>query len=312
MNQPVRHQAESLSIQQVLTFCRVYEHGGYASASDDLGLAGPTMWEQVKVLESIYRTTLFERKGRSIQPTAQGDLLYTLLSPLLATVESTFELLSEQDQSGPKQIRLVTGVRMMLEELGEPLRKFLSEFADHRLKLMTADNRVAQELVLSDKADMALLIEPPREAVMQGIACEVLYPIDYLAAFPPRHRLARKADFTLLDLEHEPIVAGNPDTVGRRMLEQAWFRYSIKSPMNIVVETDNSAFTIACVRAGIGIGVIAGRMDGNLSKHVASKLLSRDLGRVNVVAATKIGRKPTKALSALLQLLHQTKRGIDA
>jgi DNA-binding transcriptional LysR family regulator len=277
MQPSVMHRAESLSVQQVLTFCRVYELGGYARAAEELGLAGPTMWEQVKTLEKIYRTQLFERTGRSIQPTETGRLLYDVLSPLLATIESTFEVIEEQDHTGAKQVRLVTGVRMMLEELGEPLRKFSNKYPDHRLKLMTADNRAAQEFVLNDRADIAILIEPPQEVIIPGIACEVLYPIQYLAAFPPRHKLARKTNFALSDLEHEPLVVGNPDTVGRRMLEQAWFRYGIKT-----------------------------RIGGNLSKHVATKVLSNELGLVNVVAAIKKGRKLTKALNDLLRLLHET------
>jgi len=50
------NRAESLSVQQINTFCRVYELGGYAGASEQLGLAGPTMWEQIKALERIYKT----------------------------------------------------------------------------------------------------------------------------------------------------------------------------------------------------------------------------------------------------------------
>ena len=124
------NRAESLSVQQINTFCRVYEFGGYAGASEQLGLAGPTIWEQVKTLERIYKTVLFKRSGRNIRPTPAGDVLYGLLTPLLATVESTFEILAEQADLGSLQIRLVTGVRMMLEELGQPLRDFKRSYPD--------------------------------------------------------------------------------------------------------------------------------------------------------------------------------------
>ncbi|MDZ4851412.1 MAG: LysR family transcriptional regulator [Pirellulaceae bacterium] len=57
------HKVDSLTAQQIDTFCQVYEQGGYAGAADALGLAGPTIWEQVKSLERIYQTKLFERVG---------------------------------------------------------------------------------------------------------------------------------------------------------------------------------------------------------------------------------------------------------
>jgi len=75
------------------------------------------------------------------------------------------------------------------------------------LKLMTADNRVAQELLLEDKADLALLIEPPKDIVAHGIVWEKLYPIGYLAAFPPKHRLGKNENFTLQALVNEPLVS---------------------------------------------------------------------------------------------------------
>lgn len=298
------NRAESLSVQQIHTFCRVYELGGYAGASEQLGLAGPTMWEQVKALERIYQTGLFQRSGRNIRPTPAGDVLYRLLTPLLATVESTFEILAEQADQGSLQIRLVTGVRMMLEELGQPLRDFKRSYPDLTLKFMTADNRVAQELLLEDKADLALLIEPPKDIVAHGIVWEKLYRIGYLAAFPPKHRLSKNENFTLQALVNEPLVVGNPNTVGRRMLEQALFRLGINSPLRIAAETDNSAITLACVRAGIGIGIIAGRPDGNLTRDIKTRSLTNELGQVHVVAAYRKGRQLTNALKTLLDRLR--------
>ncbi len=296
----LRHQAESLSVQQLQTFCNVYECGGYAKAEERLGLAGPTMWEQVKALEKIYKTALFERAGRNIRPTAAGNALYELLCPLLAGVESTFEIMAEQTETAEKQVSLVTGVRMMLEELGKPLRQFMLAHQGVQMRLITADNRTAQESVLEGKANAALLIEPPPEILFHGIACERLYPIEYLAILPARHRLARKSDFSLKDLVYEPLIVGNPNTVGRQQLEQAIFRLGLSQKPFVVAETDNSAVTIACVRAGIGIGIIAGRPAGNLTRHVQARSLASELGHVHVVAAYEAGRNLTRLVRDLL------------
>ena len=106
-----------MTVQQIITFCSVYERGGYAEAAKSLNLAGPTIWEQVKNLEKIYRTKLFVRSGRNVVPTEGGDALYELLRPLLATVNSTFERLAEETDASAMQIGLVVGVRMMLDDL---------------------------------------------------------------------------------------------------------------------------------------------------------------------------------------------------
>lgn len=297
------NRVEALSMQQIHTFCSVYEHGGYAGAEHHLELAPPTMWEQVKALEKIYTAALFERAGRNIRPTAAGHALYQILKPLLATVESSFEILAEESEQGSRQISLVTGVRMMLEELGAPLQQFRESYPDVNLRLMTADNRTAQEFVVEGKADVALLIEPPPSMRQAGIACQRLYEIEYLAVYPIRHRLARQSPFQLADLVGEPLIVGNPNTVGRQLLEQAVIRLGLSEQLQVVAETDNSATTIACVRAGLGVGFIAGRAAGNLTRHVGSRSLAKEIGRVFVVAAYRDGRQLTRVLQELLQLL---------
>ncbi|WP_404305279.1 LysR family transcriptional regulator [Neorhodopirellula lusitana] len=297
-------QADSLTMQQINTFCHVYERGGYAGAAEVLGLAGPTIWEQVKTLEKIYKTKLFVRSGRNIVPTNSGQALYEMLRPLLANVESTFERLAEHHDQSITQFTLVTGMRMMMEELGQPLRQFQKAFPGTRMHLMTADNVTAQQLVLEGRADLAFLIEPPREMVADGIDYEMLYPLEYLAALPPRHRLIRRSHVTLDDLVNEPLVVGSAHTIGRKQLEQARFRLGMKSPLNIVAETDNSAVTIACVRAGLGVGIIASQPDGFLTANVKTRSITNEVGQVNVVAAYRKGRQLTNALQTLVEMIQ--------
>lgn len=170
---------------------------------------------------------------------------------------------------------------------------------------MTADNRSALKLILNQEADLALLIEPPADLVEAGIAYELLYPIEFLAAFPPRHRLARDSKATLAKLIDEPLVVGNSNTVARKLLEQAAFRLGKREPLQIAAETDNSAVTLSCVRAGFGIGIFAGIADGPLTNGLAIRSVAKDMGSVQVVAAYRKGRILSSAAKDLLEVLRQ-------
>ena len=298
---------ESLSVQQMLTFCGVYELRGYSEAEQSLGLAGPTLWEQVKTPERIYGTKLFERIGRNIRPTVAGTALYKVLRPLVAAIDSTVDVLTEATSSKPSQLTLVTGVRMMLEELAPRIRRFADKHPDVRLRLMSADQRSAQHTVLNNEADLALFIEPPSELVQQGLTIERLYPIDFIAVFPPRHRLIKRARVTVADLLDEKVVVGNSNTIGRRFLDHATFRVGRREPLRIVAETDNSAVTIACVRSGLGIGIIAGQTDGQLTKGLVTKSLVEEIGQVQVVVAYRTGRILPTIARSMIEHLSQTK-----
>jgi DNA-binding transcriptional LysR family regulator len=301
-----KFRAESLSMQQVYSFCAVFEQGGYAGAAEILGLSGPTIWEQIKGLERIYAAKLFARSGRSVQPTQAAEVLYGLLSQVKATVESSIDVIDAADETKPRAIRIVAGVRMIQEELGSALASFRSKHPNVMLKLMTADNREAQQLLLHDHADLALMIEPPADLLASGIEIQSLYAIEYLAALPRRHPLAKKADFLIKDLIDEPLILGNKNTVGRRMLEDAFFRQGFRQSLNIVAETDNSAITLACVRAGMGIGILAGISTGVLTKALTTKSMSKELGLVHVAVAKRTGRVFPSFVDDMLAALRDT------
>src|SRR5258705_11768971 len=114
---------DQLAMQQLRSFCVVFERQSYATAASELGLAVPTIWEQVRAVERHYRTLLFVRRGRRIEPTPAAALLYRSLRSLLSGLDSTFDLLREGGGDYPRIVTLVTAARMMLEDLGRPLKQ---------------------------------------------------------------------------------------------------------------------------------------------------------------------------------------------
>ncbi len=306
MSAPQSDRVSMLNVQQIRTFCAVFECGGYADAARLLNQTTTTLWEQIKVLQRTYRIELFQRVGRRIIPTASGEILYRQFRPLLAGIESSFELVAEQSEAIQTEIRLVTGMRMILEELGAPLRQFTRLYPTSTLKLMTANNSEAQELVKKQTVDIAMLIEPSKQTLLDGLTSERMYAIEYLAVIPSRHRLAKQSKLKVTDLLAEPLVVGSPNTIGRQLLDHAIFRLGLNTKVKVAVETDNSAITIACVRAGIGIGIIAGKRDGNLMKQVTTRPLLDELGKVHVAAITRAGWQPTQAIRTLLHLIRDS------
>jgi DNA-binding transcriptional LysR family regulator len=115
--------ANDLTVQQLSSFCLVFERQSYSVAAKELGLSVPTVWDQVQSLARRYDTLLFEKRGRRIFPTPSAEVLHEALGPLLAGVDSTFDLVREGKAQGPA-LTIVVGVRMMLEELGPPLKRF--------------------------------------------------------------------------------------------------------------------------------------------------------------------------------------------
>jgi DNA-binding transcriptional LysR family regulator len=110
----------------------------------------------------------------------------------------------------------------------------------------------------------------------------------------------------LADLIAHPLIVGHSETYGRHLLDQALHRDGLDGRLLVAAETDNSAFTCALVRAGGGIGVIAGRADGMLTHGLAVRSLQRSLGQIWIVFARQAGRQPTAAVRTLMELIRES------
>ncbi len=293
--------ANELSIQQLQTFQLVFELRSYAAAARELELSVPTVWQQIQSIQRLYGFPLFEKQGRGIVPTEGATRLYQPLSEVLAGIDSTFELADQQSHQ-TKPITLVAGVRMMMEEIAQPLSRFRSHW-DHPLVIRQGNDRVAEQMVLSGDADVALALEPGHDQVSPLIHLEPAYFVDFLAICKKTHPLAEVKKLTLRELVKHELVVTTRGTHGRDALDHALHRERLQA--RIVAETDNSGFTIACVRAGLGVGILAGRPDGELCRRLESHSLRRQLGRRQIVFMWKKGRRLTPALTALVDAVKQ-------
>lgn len=289
-----------LNINQLRTFRQVMQHGGYAAAAKFSHLSVPSVWQHIQVLEKAYGVPLFERVGRQVVPTEAARKLCEHVDRILVQLESTFDVVTEPslDQS----IRLVTGVRMLLEDLAAPLAAFQRRHP-HPLVLRHGNDRRAEELLLAEEADLALMLEPGPQQTSPYIHYEPAYTVEFLAVAKRNHPYTRTKSVSLRELAKHELVVTTRGTHGREALDQAFHRENLKA--NIVAETDNSAFTIACVTAGMGVGILAGRGHGDLCRKLSVRSLSKHLGQRRIVLMWRKGRLLTEPLLELIDALKR-------
>lgn len=299
MSSTYLRQTPNVHIHQLETFRSVYQLGGYAAAAAESDLSVPTIWQHIQAVERAYGVRLFEKVGRRVEPTAAARKLHDALDSILVGLQSTYELMQSSDQQ-PAELTVVAGNRMMLEDLAQPLHSFRKKQGD-RLAIHQGNNKRAEEMIIADEADLGLSLEPTPDRASSKIHYEPAYIVDFLAVCPKRHLYA-KSSGSLKELVRHPLVVTAPGTHGRQALEQALYRERLEA--DIVVETDNSGFTIACVQAGMGLGILAGRPDGKLCQKLAVRSLRKQLGRRQIVFMWRKGRHLSESLLALIEAVH--------
>lgn len=285
-----------LNLQQLHTFCRVIECGGYAAAAKVMDLSVPSVWQHIQAIEKVYKVKLFERAGRGVQPTEAAHRLYEAATEIFVQVESTFQVV--QAPSSDEPIRLVTGVRMMIEDLAKPLAIFRRSF-QNRLVIHHGNNCRAEQLLLSDEADLALTLEPGLEQESPLLRYEPAYAIDFLAVAKKNHPFAKANSSALRELVKHDLIVTVPGTYGREALALALHRENLRA--EIAIETDNSGFTLACAQAGMGVGILAGNPHGVLLGKLTTRSLRKELGHRQIVFMWKKRRLLSEPMLALIE-----------
>lgn len=80
-----------LSLHQLRCFLAAYEHGSFTAAAAELGVAQPSLSEQIRLLERTVGASLFGRAGRGVLPTEAGHALRPHAERTLASADSARE-----------------------------------------------------------------------------------------------------------------------------------------------------------------------------------------------------------------------------
>ena len=240
-----------LNYHHLLYFVTVVNEGGVVPAAKRLGVTHPTISEQLKKLESDLGLRLFSLRGRRLELTEDGKMVYGYAvqifgvgSALLEAVEGrrcgrTVVCLVGVDSVLPKLV-VSRALGPMVDALGDALRLRVVE--DERAPLVASLVARGLDLVLSDGP-------APPSAAVEGIDSHALVrsSLGLFAAPALARRLRRFPE----DLDGAPFILPMPATRIRRDLEQ-WLGERRLHP-RVVAEMEDSGLVKIFGQEGRGV-----------------------------------------------------------
>ncbi|WP_197453477.1 LysR family transcriptional regulator [Caulifigura coniformis] len=290
MSRAGRLRYKDLSLTQLRSFCEVCRLGGFTAAAKAMRLTVPAVWEQVRAIESHYGATLFERAGNRVRPTSQGLLLQQMVKPLLAELDSTKEVLRQTAGMRPERITVVSSLRVQIHEILHGMRNFRKRFPDIGLRLREVDSSDIGRLLTEGNADLAVMLKPATGTLHHpGVEFESVHQMDFLLVTPLGHSILTKQRLRLQDVLSFPLVLGRPEAFSRRRFEAIVHALSPGASYEVALETSSGSLTLAAVKEGLGVGVIAGTRRGVKARGLGVRSLQHWFGVAEVVLARRQG-----------------------
>ena len=233
-------------------FCQVARLGSVSRAAEALYLSQPAVTLQLQALERELGTRLFERNGRRMALTREGEALYELARPLVDGFDGLEGVFRERLRGlDAGELDIAAGSSTILYLLPGIVEAFRERHPQVRLRLHNVTGASGLDLLRSNAVDFAV-----------GSMLDVPADLDYAPAYhfepmlitPPGHPLAERPTLALEDLSPYGLILPPQRLTTYRMVDLVFQRNRV--PYTVALEVGGWEVIKQYVAMGLGISIV--------------------------------------------------------
>lgn len=259
-----------ITLRQLQIFLSAVENRNFIRAAEQLGLTPPAVSMQMSRLSEALGAHLFEREGRSIQPTAMATALVPYAERVTETLREAKELIAalQGELDAKVRVAMVSTARNFGPQL---LQEFKRQHPDSNLEISISNRQGVINQLETGQIDLALMGRPPRRFEVEAFGF-AKHP--YVLISHPDHPLTRFRRIHRADLSGHRFLVREAGS-GTRMVHDHFFQ-SAGLVLPQAQEMDSNANIKQAVMANMGLAFI--------SAHTIA--LERSAGKLTVLDVT--------------------------
>jgi DNA-binding transcriptional LysR family regulator len=239
-------------LKPLRAFCQVARLGSVSRAAAALYVSQPAITLQLQALERELGVKLFERVGRRLTPTREGDALYELARPLVEGLDSLPALFREQIKGlDAGELHVAAGSSTILYLLPKIVEAYRQAHPDVKLVLHNVTGASGLDLLRSDSVDLAVgsMLDVPSDLDYTPV-----YRFEPMLIAPPEHPLATKRELKLDDLSPYGLILPPKRLTTYRLVDLVFQQNRV--PYTVALEVGGWEVIKQYVAMGLGISIV--------------------------------------------------------
>ncbi len=263
---PARRYFKEVRFRQIRALVELSRQGSFASAATSLGLAVPSVWQQVRALEDEYGVQLVIARGAHLSLTEDGQTLVEMAAPLVEGFDSLREMFTDRHRTTPRTLTIVAPAPMLHGALRKPIATYRKKFPAVNLTLIDRPSQMAREFIEAGGADIAII------GIAQGDEPLPQFHVWPLASYPFQlicphdHPLATARRITLADIVRHPLVLSVEQSSSHRHIRHIFTQAGFGGRMNVTTTATNRALLLDYVAIRLGITICTSANDAKLPR----------------------------------------------
>lgn len=238
-----------MELRNLRTFVAIVDAGGVHRAAARLHLTQPAISRRIHALEAEFGVPLFDRIGRRVQLTSEGDYLLRRSRALLSEAESLVERAAAL-KKGESGVLRVGATPMVIENTLAPfMLRYCRRHPGIEIQLLEDGGVRLPSRLANGDVQLALTVTPGGR-----FRHRPLYPAYGVAVMPAKHPLAGRRTIEARELANEPLLVLHQAFASRAWVDSVCDAAHIRP--RIVLESAAPHTIIALAGAGHGIAVV--------------------------------------------------------
>lgn len=266
-----RFSYKSDRLKPLRAFCQVVRLGSVSRAAEALFVSQPAISLQLQALEREYGAHLFERSGRRLSPTREGQLLFEMAQPLVEGVDGLAASFKDKVSGlDAGELNIAANSSTILYLLPRIVDAFRRAHPDVRLTLHNAISADGTDLLREDAVDLAVgsMLDVPAD-----LSYEPVYRFEPMLITPHDHPLAKKAKVTLQDISPYGLILPPRRQITYRLVDLTFQQARV--PYTVALEVGGWEVIKQYVAMGMGLSIVSSICLGDADRgRLAARSLS--------------------------------------
>ncbi len=248
----------AMTLHQLKIFWAVAQAKSYTKASKILGLAQPSLSQQISKLEDELGSRLFNRGFSKINLTDAGEYLCTKAEQIIESIEEAEEGLKEfsKNTRGILKVGMLSSVARNI--LPATMQLFSNILPNIEINVLEVTPAEAIDLLYARQLNVAVVAEDSLAASNLSFAKKELFADPYVLAVPKNLNLEKITYLKDLSQKQQSIVSSSIvfefGSQHKKRIED-WFKKNLKTK-KVIAHTRSYEVALSMVEAELGVVVL--------------------------------------------------------
>lgn len=224
-------------------------------AAQEIHITQPAVSKHINALEEYFGVGLIERRGRGVNLTPAGEVLYQYSNEILGLLNKTEREI--RDLSATVKGKLVIWASSIPGHYILPyiIGEFKKKYPEVHISLQISDSNDVINHLLDETAQLGAVGTKPDNKKLE---VKKFYPDKLVVVAPKDHPLANKRTISLTELTNQDLIWRSIGSGTRKVLEDKFSQRKISvDDLNIVMELGSTGAIVTAVQAGLGVSIVS-------------------------------------------------------